>query len=256
VLLLQRTLYGTKQAALQFWRELLKPMVKMFYKRSKADPCLFFKRNQDKELSIWISWVDDLLTIGKPSVVTKAKNDMMRQFECDDVGKVQEFLGNKIEIDSVTKAAKFTQPVLLQSLKDEFVLKKGKVKGEGVQYLTPHKQRDFQSGMGKLLHLSKWSRPDIKNAVWELSRGMTQATEESYEAMQRVMAYCVATPSRGLLLAPEGQWSGCEDEELIFKGMSNTTYASDYDTRRSVMGRATFLNGMPFPRCVSMSICL
>jgi hypothetical protein len=97
--------------------------------------------------------------------------------------------------------------------------------------------------MGKLLHLSKWSRLDIKNAVQELLCGMTQATEESYEAMQRVMAYCVATPSRGLLLAPEGQWSSREDEELIIKGMSDTTYASDYDTRHSVMGRMTFLNG-------------
>jgi Reverse transcriptase (RNA-dependent DNA polymerase) len=48
VLLLQQTLYGTKQAALQFWRELLKSMVKMFYKQSQADPCLFFKRNQEK----------------------------------------------------------------------------------------------------------------------------------------------------------------------------------------------------------------
>jgi hypothetical protein len=74
---------------------------------------------------------------------------------------------------------------------------------------------------------------------------MTQATEEAYEAMQQVMAYCVATPSRGLVLAPEGQWSGREDEELIIKGMSNTTYASDYNTRCSVMGRATFLNSTP-----------
>jgi hypothetical protein len=63
---------------------------------------------------------------GKPSVI--AKNDMMRQFECDDVGKIEEFLGNKIEIDYVSKTAKFTQPVLLQSLNDEFELKKGKVK--------------------------------------------------------------------------------------------------------------------------------
>jgi hypothetical protein len=44
-----------------------------------------------------------LLTIGKPSVVTKAKNDMMRQFECDNVSKIEEFLGNKIEIDHVSK---------------------------------------------------------------------------------------------------------------------------------------------------------
>jgi hypothetical protein len=48
----------------------------------------------------------------KPNVVTKAKDNMMRQFECDDVGKVQEFLGNKIEIDNVSKTTKFTQPVL------------------------------------------------------------------------------------------------------------------------------------------------
>jgi hypothetical protein len=62
-------------------------------------------------------------------------------------------------------------------LKDKFVLKKGKVKlpamagsilsykGEGVKYLSPEKQRDFHLGVGKLLHLSKWSRPDIKNSV-------------------------------------------------------------------------------------------
>jgi hypothetical protein len=62
----------------------------------------------------------------------------------------------------------------------------------------------------------------------KLSRGMTQATEEAYAAMQQVMLYCVATPNHGLLLAPEGQWSGCEDEGLVNKGMSDTTYTSDY----------------------------
>jgi hypothetical protein len=45
-----------------------------------------------------------------------------------DVGKIEEFLRNKIEIDYVLKTAKFTQPVLLKSLNDEFELKKGKVK--------------------------------------------------------------------------------------------------------------------------------
>jgi hypothetical protein len=118
-------------------------------------------------------------------------------------------------------------------------------KGEGVKYLSPEKQRDFRSGVDKLLHLSKWSRPEIKNAVHELSGGMTQATEEVYTAMQQVMSYCVVTPNRGLLLAPERQWSGREDEELVIQGMSDMTYASDYDTRRSVKGQATFLNSAP-----------
>jgi hypothetical protein len=118
-------------------------------------------------------------------------------------------------------------------------------KGEGAKYLSMAKQREFRSGVGKLLHLAKWSRPEIKNSVRELSRGMTQATEEAYLAMQRVMAYCVDTPKRGLLLAPKGTWNGDNSDELVVKGMSDTTYASDYDTRRSVMGRMTFLNEAP-----------
>jgi hypothetical protein len=74
---------------------------------------------------------------------------------------------------------------------------------------------------------------------------MTKGTEESYKSMQHVMKHCVETPNRGLLLAPTGIWSGKADEELIIKGMSDTTYASDYDTRHSVMGRTTFLNDSP-----------
>jgi hypothetical protein len=73
-------------------------MLKMFCKRTMAK-CLFFKRNQDKELRIWILWVDDLLMVGMPIVALQAKKNMMKQFECDDIGKLEEFLGNKIEID-------------------------------------------------------------------------------------------------------------------------------------------------------------
>jgi hypothetical protein len=79
---------------------------------------------------------------------------------------------------------------------------------DDAKYLSPEKQREFRSGVGKLLHLAKWSRPEIKNAVRELTRGMTQATEEAYKSMQRVMKHCVETPNRGLLLAPTGSWSG------------------------------------------------
>jgi hypothetical protein len=72
---------------------------------------------------------------------------------------------------------------------------------------------------------------------------MTKATEEAYVSMQQVMKYCVNTPKRGLLLL-QGNWSGGNDK-LLIKGMSDTTYASDYDMQRSVMGCVTFLNEAP-----------
>jgi hypothetical protein len=57
---------------------------------------------------------------------------------------------------------------------------------------------------------------------------MTQATEEAYTVMQRVMSYFVATPSCGLLLAPG----------MVVKMIKPTQVTMIH----SVMGRATFLN--------------
>ena len=34
----------------------------MKYKRSKADPCLYYKWDTEHGLMIWVSWVDDCLT--------------------------------------------------------------------------------------------------------------------------------------------------------------------------------------------------
>jgi hypothetical protein len=46
VLKLQRTIYGLKQAAFAFWRELLIAFNAMGFKCSSADPCLHFKNSQ------------------------------------------------------------------------------------------------------------------------------------------------------------------------------------------------------------------
>eukprot|EP00957_Ditylum_brightwellii_P125939 9600912-Ditylum_brightwellii.AAC.1 len=43
VLWLLMAIYGTKQAAMSFWQELLKCMRHMGNKRSGTDPCLYFK---------------------------------------------------------------------------------------------------------------------------------------------------------------------------------------------------------------------
>ncbi len=43
VLLLKKCLYGIKQAAKAFWRQLLRAASAMGLKRSTADPCLYFK---------------------------------------------------------------------------------------------------------------------------------------------------------------------------------------------------------------------
>ena len=53
--------------------------------------------------------------------------------------------------------------------------------------------KNQQTKVGKLLHMMRWSRPDILKAVRELSKFMSGASEAHMVAMKRVMKYCADT---------------------------------------------------------------
>ena len=80
VLLLMRTIYGLKQAAIQYWREMQRAFKHMRYKRSKADPCLYYRWRRDKKgierMVVWLLWVDDCLITGPKNYVLNAKEKM------------------------------------------------------------------------------------------------------------------------------------------------------------------------------------
>ena len=187
-----------------------------------------------------------MLCIGHPEDVEESKNEFMKIFKCDDVGEFKEYVGCKIT--QVEGMIKITQPVLLQSYEDEFKLPNrkfgtpaviGQVMGqvEPGEEFEPEEQTKYRSGVGKLLHMMRWSRPDIWNAVRECSRRMTIANQIHYKAMIRIMKYCIDTPNRGWTLKPNKIWDG-KDKEVEFEisGESDSNYATCVDTRRSVTG--------------------
>jgi hypothetical protein len=271
VLLLLRTLYGLKQAAFAFWQQLLMAFRDMEYNRSKADPCLYFCWTAIG-LILWISWVDDCLVVGKKGGVLKAKEEMMSRFDCDEVGEMKEYVGCKVERDWENGSLKLTQPVLLQSFTDEFDLPDGNCsntpavpgdvlrKGNPGDEVPAALQATYRSGVGKLLHMMKWTRPETLNAVRELSRFMTGATMAHLQAMYRVMKYCLCTPHRGLVLKPTSKWDGDPKFEFTVEGRSDSDYAKDPEKRRSVSGYSTFLCGAPVTMksrmqgCVTLSV--
>jgi Reverse transcriptase (RNA-dependent DNA polymerase) len=96
VLLLERTLYGTKQADMAFWKELLRVMNDIKMKQSKADPCLYYNWTDDG-LTFWISWVDVLLGIGSKVNVMKYKEKIKNWMECKDAGSLNKYIGCKVD---------------------------------------------------------------------------------------------------------------------------------------------------------------
>ena len=100
--------------------------------------------------------------------MTDVKQKFTSYVDCDDMGAMVEYIGTKIDIDRKKRELKITQPVLVQSLQDEFdfenpnkcpetpALASTHLMASG-QPLSPEKQTEYQSGVGKLLYLTKWS---------------------------------------------------------------------------------------------------
>jgi hypothetical protein len=110
---MQRTIYGSIQVARAFWIELQQAFKAMGYSRS-----LYFKWDEQGELCMWLTWIDDCVVIRKEDTAAKESTKLMSLFECKDIGLMEEYVRSKVEINSRT--TKFKQPVLLQSFVDEF----------------------------------------------------------------------------------------------------------------------------------------
>ena len=113
VLKLKRCLYGLKQAAMAFWKQLLSCMKDMNMARSTADPCLYYDWTSDGLVTI-LSWIDDNLIVGSDGAVAKTKGGLMSRFDCEDCGELDEYDGCKITRIG-GNALKFTQPVILKA---------------------------------------------------------------------------------------------------------------------------------------------
>ncbi len=79
-----------------FYRKLLIAMQNIGLKRSTANQCLYYKWERGN-LVIMISWIDDNMILGPEDLVMQVKANLMKQFECDDCGHLEEYVGNKIK---------------------------------------------------------------------------------------------------------------------------------------------------------------
>lgn len=121
VLMLLKTMYGLKQAAYEYWKALLKAMKSLGMTKHKVDPCVYH-RWTDQGLNLWASWVDDILSFGSERDVIQGREELKKHFALDEIGEMMEYVGCRIDYNKEEGSVKISQPVLIQSLKDEFDL--------------------------------------------------------------------------------------------------------------------------------------
>eukprot|EP00957_Ditylum_brightwellii_P174028 13250051-Ditylum_brightwellii.AAC.1 len=171
--------------------------------------------------------------------VKQDKQKMMAMFECNELGTMGKYVGCKVERDLKEQSMKITQPVLLQSCTHENEMDKHSnipkmlaesgsiLKKDDGDKLNNMQHKKYRTGVGKLLHMTRWSRPEMQNSVKEYSKMTRFPTTVHNKAMKRAIQYCLRTPKQGLLLKPNGTWDGTRDFLLKIKGLIDLEYAKD-----------------------------
>ena len=211
VLLLLQTIYGCKQAAMAYYKELVKVNEMVGLIRSKADPCLFYKWI-DGKLVLNTSWVDDLLYGGNEQLVELTMKEFTSIMDCDVVGDAVEYIGCKVDHDREGGKLKITQPVLIQSLIDKFEFAQSKrfirtpaVAGsvleqptDGEPVLSDEEQSVYRSAQGINMYLVGCSRLECGNAVREMARQNAKAGLPAFEQLKRTVQHLVCTKDRAV----------------------------------------------------------
>jgi hypothetical protein len=113
---------------------------------------------------------------------------------------------------------------------------------EGGPTVCGKRQTKYRSGVGMLLFLVKYSRPDIVNSVQELSKVNDGATEAHFKELVQCIIYVINTRARELTYSPiinENKkgvvWS--------LAGYCDSDFAGDKDGRISVTGFCIYVCG-------------
>jgi hypothetical protein len=257
-LLLLKTIYGLVQSARQFFKLWSKIMVKMLgFTASLADPCLF-TRGTGKDILIVCLYVDDGYCIGKKANILKFFDEIRA---CDLNITTEESMGDylscEVQFNKELTKAWLGQPHMVKKIESTFgeeVSKLSKFKTPGTpsyslvrpeseeDKTTPERQAKYRSGTGMLLYLVKHSRPDISNAVRELTKIMDGATEAAYKEMLRVIKYVMDTKEWGLKFEPILPKGKMKWDVVVY---SDSDWAGDKNNRRSISGFILYLCGVP-----------
>ena len=74
---------------------------------------------------------------------------------------------------------------------------------------------------------------------------MQSANDSHVTAMHKTMSYLVRTHNRGATLRPVGEWDGKKGYKFKVGGRSDSDYATDPESRRSILGSRVSVNDAP-----------
>jgi hypothetical protein len=239
---LKKCLYGTKQAARQWYLKIQSCMMKNGYKSCSADNCIFIKEAMGK-ISIIGIYVDDLIIACSSSDEVKSIIAFLKKsFSIKELGNLQYCLGVKVDRDRPNGQMFLSQKAYVERLVEKFGLTDCKpcYTPSSMEVLTkPEETWDLQypyrEAIGSLMYLMLCTRPDIANALGCVAKYCDNYDQSHWIAVKRIIRYLNTTKNYRLTYGI-GKKNGLEC-------YADASWGSDLDTRRSTTGYITKLDG-------------
>ena len=247
VIQLVKNLYGTKQAAANWFEMMKQGLEEQGFKSSKTDPCLFLRND-----AIIVTYVDDCLIFSKDkNKIDQLLDNLRKIFKLTDEGAdINAFLGIKVdkgENGSIT----MTQPALIKRILNDLSLLDGNCKlhdtpaNVTLNKMSSGEERNqtwnYRSVIGMMMFLASSTRPDILFAVHQCAKFNSCPKRVHEEAVKRIGRYLKRTMDKGTILTPNGthkldcyvdaDFAGCFDHEISddrSSVLSRTGYSITY----------------------------
>lgn len=217
---LKRSIYGLKQSARCWNRRLHDILIRMGFRQSSADPCLYMKSFGDK-LAYLLVYVDDIvLGCADEKITTRIFEELKKYLDITNLGELRYFLG--IEIQREDDRYSLSLRGYIEKLAARFGMSNAKyaktpmddgfLKLECGEKLE--NQSIYRSLVGALLYISVHARPDISVSTSILGRRVSNPSQADWTAAKRVVRYLLGTKSWKLQFTGEtGELVGCTDAD-------------------------------------------
>ena len=241
---LKKSIYGLKQSP-HCWNLALDSKLKEIgLSQSSHDPCIYYKNEKGNMLVVCV-YVDDIILAGQQEgSIQQVKVALASAFDIKDLGRLNYFLGIKIEQKS-DNSIWIGQPAYIEKLLTTHGMQNCKPVNTPVSIGNkfvkaneedePVNQRQYQSAVGSLMYLAVSTRPDISYAVSSLARFSCKPTNEHWTALKRLLRYLKGTTNLGILYSNTGM------DKCI--GYIDADWAGNQDDRKSTSGYIFLLCG-------------
>ena len=186
-------------------------------------------------------YVDDMLIIGKKEQIQEFTNKIQKEFSVTIEHNLADYVGCEFHMNKMKTRGWLGQPSIIKSLEQKFgerAIKERLSMTPGTPRFTarrlenledkvrPEEHETYRSGVGTLLYLTKYSRPDICNPVRELSKTMDAPAPVHLKDMYKVIRYVLSTKEYGLMFELRKDM-----KKWALNALSDSDFATDKETR-------------------------